>query len=68
MKPDEIRRLSAELSPQEACESLVARARTRGGFDNITVQVVAASPQEGPAGLATRLGGAVRTLLARARA
>jgi serine/threonine protein phosphatase PrpC len=67
VKPEEIRRFSVELPPQEACERLVARAKTRGGFDNITVQIIAANPRERPTGLATRLGEAVRALLSRVR-
>ena len=67
VKPEEIRRLSSGFSPQEACERLVARAKTRGGFDNITVQIIAADSRERTTGLAARLGRVLRALLTRVR-
>jgi len=67
VKAGEIRKVSAERSPQEACERLVARARARGGFDNITVQIIAVSPREPTRGLAAGLGRAVRAFLTRVR-
>jgi serine/threonine protein phosphatase PrpC len=38
---DEIREIiQASVTPQEACEKLVALANTHGGTDNITVSLI----------------------------
>jgi serine/threonine protein phosphatase PrpC len=63
VKPEEIRRLSEDYPAQEACERLVACARARGGFDNITVQIVRARAPERRPGLTARAGQAVRSWL-----
>ena len=65
VKAEEIRRLSEGFPPQEACDRLVACARARGGFDNITVQIVAAQTAEGRIGLAASVGRALRAWLRR---
>ncbi|MFN0157644.1 MAG: Stp1/IreP family PP2C-type Ser/Thr phosphatase [Bacteroidota bacterium] len=40
VEDDEIMDLVIKHSPQDACDSLIALANQRGGFDNITVEVV----------------------------
>jgi serine/threonine protein phosphatase PrpC len=37
---EEMRAAAGGLAPSEACRSLVEMAKSRGGFDNITVQIV----------------------------
>lgn len=37
---DELCTAALELAPREACRSLVEMAKARGGFDNITVQIL----------------------------
>jgi protein phosphatase len=37
---EEIREVVLAAEPEEACQKLVAMARGRGGYDNITVAVV----------------------------
>jgi protein phosphatase len=40
VEDEEIREIVSVNSPQEACDTLVARALERGGFDNVTVQII----------------------------
>ncbi|MEZ5403569.1 MAG: PP2C family serine/threonine-protein phosphatase [Bryobacteraceae bacterium] len=44
---EEIMSAATEKSPDEACQSLVDLARFRGGFDNITVAILAVAPANG---------------------
>jgi len=41
----EIRQILLEEAPEPACERLIALARDRGGYDNVTVGIVAVAPE-----------------------
>jgi protein phosphatase len=49
LSDNEIRDVMAVAAPQDACDSLVARARASGGFDNISVAILSMqSPATAP--------------------
>ncbi len=48
MQDAEIRDIASSLSPETACASLLALARERGGYDNITVAIAQVLPPPSP--------------------
>jgi len=54
VREEEICAAAADKDPQAACQWLVELARQRGGYDNITVAVVAFDPVREPAARALR--------------
>jgi protein phosphatase len=47
VEDDEIREVVAERDPLSACNALIGLARERGGYDNITVGVMAVESAKG---------------------
>jgi serine/threonine protein phosphatase PrpC len=45
VRDDEMLAMSRQNAPGEACRQLVATAKSRGGFDNITVQILKIHPR-----------------------
>lgn len=47
VEDEELRQAVASMAPEEACRALIGLARSRGGYDNITVAVAALEPAGG---------------------
>lgn len=47
---DELRDMAYQAAPGTACKQLIETARSRGGYDNITVQIVKVQPREAAQG------------------
>lgn len=54
VEDEEMKQKVSEGDPQTACESLIALAKERGGYDNITVSVISIRPARDPKTITAR--------------